>query len=383
VSRAHGAGREAECGEWLQHGVLLATIVSAGATAVLLAAGTFLHWFGQPPEVIAEVHPYYELIAVSLLPTLVFQTFRQYAESLGRAVGPMVIMLAGVALNVGLNWVLIYGNLGAPALGLAGAGWATLVSRVATVVVIVAWLRATPFFRPAWPAHWWQGATRARFRAMLDIGVPAAASLMFEAGAFTAAAWMMGWLGATALAAHQIALSCAAFTFMFPLGLSMAVSMRIGRAIGEGRVSALRPIGLGAQAMSVLVMGSFAVVFAIAGETLAGWFVSDSEVVALATKLLVVAAVFQLFDGSQVVGVGALRGLADVKVPTLITLVAYWGVALPGGYWFGVQESHGAMGIWVALAAGLAIAAVCLLLRFLRQTQRVRTAGAIGGTTPL
>jgi MATE family multidrug resistance protein len=205
---------------------------------------------------------------------------------------------------------------------------------------------------------------------MLDIGVPAAASLLFEAGAFTAAAWMIGWLGATALAAHQIALSCAAFTFMFPLGISMAVSMRIGRAIGEGRRDALRPIGLGAVAMAVLVMGMFAMVFAVAGETLASWFVREADVIALAMQLLVVAAIFQLFDGSQVVGAGALRGLADVKVPTVITLIAYWGVALPAAYWLGVHEEHGAIGVWFALAAGLAIAAAALVARFVRLTAK-------------
>jgi multidrug resistance protein, MATE family len=377
VSRAHGAKCDAECGEWLQHGVGLALIVSVAATVVLLVAGAFLDVFGQPPEVLAEVHPYYELIAVSLLPTLVFQAFRQYAESLGRPVGPMLIMLAGVALNAGLNWVLIYGELGAPALGLAGAGWATLLSRIATVVAIVAWLRTQFFFRPLWPASWRRGLTRAHFRAMLDIGGPAAASLLFEVGAFTAAAWMMGWLGATALAAHQIAISCAGFTFMFPLGLSMAVSMRIGRAVGERRLAALRPIALGALAMSALVMGTFALVFALAGEPLARAFVREADVIALATQLLVVAALFQLFDGSQVVATGALRGLADVKVPTVITLVAYWGVALPVAYWLGVHETFGAIGIWAALAAGLAIAAVSLIARFLRLAERAAAGAAI------
>jgi MATE family multidrug resistance protein len=277
-------------------------------------------------------------------------------------------MLAGVAFNAGLNWILIYGKFGAPALGLAGAGWATLIARVATVVAMVAWLWATPFFRPMWPAHLMRGASRARFRPMLDLGLPAAASLMFEVCAFSAAALMVGRLGTTGLAAHQIALSCAAFTFMFPLGLSTAVSMRIGRAVGEGRLTALRPIGLGAQGISALVMAAFALLFAFGGERLAGWFVHEPEVVALATRLLLFAAIFQLFDGGQIVAVGALRGLADVRIPTAITLVAYWLIALPGGYWLGLCTTWGASGIWAALAAGLAVAAVSLLLRFLSRT---------------
>ena len=142
---------------------------------------------------------------------------------------------------------------------------------------------------------------------------------------------MMGWLGATALAAHQIALSCASMAFMFPLGVAMAASMRLSKALGEGRHAAFRPIGFGALGLSWLITGTFAVVFALGGRAIAGQFVQDPTVVALAARLLAVAALFQLFDGSQVVGAGILRGLSDVKVPALITFVAYWVIAIPGG----------------------------------------------------
>jgi multidrug resistance protein, MATE family len=178
---------------------------------------------------------------------------------------------------------------------------------------------------------------------------------------------MMGWIGATALAAHQIALSCAAFTFMLPLGLSIAVSMRLARAVGEGRHDLLRPIAYGAHLMSAIVMGGTATLFIVGGTRLAEGFVQDPAVIELAARLLVVAAVFQLFDGAQVVGVSALRGLADVKVPTVITAIAYWGIALPAAYWFGVR-GVGAIGIWSALATGLAAAAVLLAWRFHRLT---------------
>ena len=206
------------------------------------------------------------------------------------------------------------------------------------------------------------------FLAHLGMGVPAAGSLLFESGAFAAAALMMGWLGSTPLAAHQIALSCAAFTFMFPLGLSIAVSMRVSRALGEGHRDALRAIGFGALGLSSALMLTFACVFAVAGHWLARGFTADPAVIQLAARLLTVAAVFQLFDGGQVVGAGALRGLTDVKVPTVITFVAYWGLAIPGAYFFGVRGEAGAIGIWSALAAGLAFAAVFLTLRFRRLT---------------
>lgn len=369
VSRAHGAGRDAEAGDWLRHGVLLALAVSGLLCLLMFSLAPHLVSFGQPPEVVAAMRPYYEIIVASLLPTLLFQTFRQFAEALGRPFVPMLMMLAGVALNVLLNWILIYGNLGAPALGLAGAGWATLISRSLGVVIIVLWLSRTPAFRPAWPDRWLGRLLLARYRTMFGLGVPAAATLLFEAGAFSAAAIMMGWLGATALAAHQIAISCAAFAFMFPLGLSMAVSMRVGRAIGAGETPRLRPIVLSAQLMTVLFMSGTALTFALAGQLIATGFVSETEVITLAARLLVIAAIFQLFDGAQVVGIGALRGMHDVKVPTAINFVAYWVLALPAAYFLGVKGPLGPTGIWLGLAAGLLVAAVALLLRFIRRTR--------------
>lgn len=364
VSREHGAGDDRAGASWLQHGVALAVVASLIEMLVMLGLAGSFHRMGQPPEVLAEIGPFYTLITVSLLPVLLFQVFRQFAEALGRPWVPMVIMLAAVALNVGLNWILIYGHLGAPALGLAGAGWATLLSRITALVVIVTWLRKAESFRSVMPDTWVTGLRLARVREMLRIGVPAAVMLFFEVGGFMMAAVMMGWLGATALAAHQIALSCAAFMFMFPLGLSMAVGMRVGKAVGEGRTELLRPIAGGALMMSCAIMSVSAAGFWLGGEWLARGFVNDAEVVTLAARLLVVAAIFQLFDGAQVIGSGALRGLADVRVPAVITFIAYWLLAIPGGYVLGLHTSLGAVGIWTGLATGLAVAAVLLGLRF-------------------
>jgi multidrug resistance protein, MATE family len=302
VSREHGAGDDRAGARWLQHGVALAVVAGVVAMLAMIALAGGFDRMGQPPEVLAEIEPYYTLIVVSLLPVLVFQVFRQFAEALGRPWVPMSIMLASVALNVLLNWILIYGKFGAPALGLGGAGSATLASRIAALVAIVLWLRKAGAFRRVFPDTWIIGLQFTHIREMLRIGVPAAVMLFFEVGGFMVAAVMMGWPGATALAAHQIALSCAAFMFMFPLGLSMAVGMRIGKAVGEGRRDLLRPIAGGALAMSCAIMSVSAVGFALGGEWLARGFVNDAEVVGLASQLLVVAAIFQLFDGAQVIG---------------------------------------------------------------------------------
>lgn len=378
VSRAHGARNDAEAGAWLRHGLVLGAGVGLAGAIVLLLLGTQLHRFGQPAEVLAEVSPYYEIIALTAIPSMIFQVLRQFAEAMGKPWLPMVIMLAGVGLNALLNWMLIWGHWGAPELGLAGAGWATLISRIAGAAILYLWVRNHAGFSAAWPYRgaqrgWLDGLSRERFATMGRIGVPAAGMLMFEVGAFSAAAVMVGWLGAVPLAAHQIALTCASFTFMFPLGLSMAVSMRLSRAVGENNRAALRPIGFSALGMATSVMGLSALTFAVVRGWLAAGFVEDPEVIALAGRLLLVAAIFQLFDGAQVVGAGALRGLSDVKVPTAITFIAYWLLALPGGYLLGVRGPFGAVGVWVALAAGLAFAAVFLAWRFARLTRPVAT----------
>jgi len=372
VARAHGARQPRECAEYLRHGVALALGVGLVEVAAMVALSTQLHRFGQPAEVVAAVNPFFVLIGVSLVPVYFFQALKQFSEALGRPWAPMAILLAAVVLNAFLNWVLIYGHLGAPALGLTGSGIATLSARCAAAVGLWWWLHAQAEMRAELPARWRGALAVARLREMLNIGVPAAVQLLFEAGAFSAAALMMGWLGTVPLAAHQVALSCAAFTFMFPLGLATAASMRVSRAVGEGRGTALRAIGFGALGMGVAVMGVFATMFVLAGRLIASGFTPEAEVVALAAQLLVVAGVFQMFDGAQVIGAAALRGLTDVRVPTVITFVAYWLVALPAGYLLAFRTPLGPVGVWAGLAAGLACAAVLLGARFARLTRAGR-----------
>lgn len=365
AARDAGGGGMHDCAAWLRHGRVVALGIGLIAFALLAAVSTQLHRFGQPEEVVAVMRPFFLLISLSLIPVFLFQVQRQFAEALGRPWVPMIIMIGDVGLNALLNWMFIWGHLGMPALGLMGSGLATLLARCAAVIVIGIWMRRSATF-VAVRAVPRSGLERARFRALFGMGIPAAGSLLFESGAFAAAALMMGWLGAAQLAAHQVALSCASFTFMFPLGLSIAVSMRVSRALGEGRRELVRAIGFGALGMSSMVMLMFAMVFAFGGPWLARGFTVDANVIELAAQLLTVAAVFQLFDGAQVVGAGALRGLTDVKVPTLITLTAYWGLAIPSAYFIGVRGGQGAVGIWAALAGGLAFAAVFLGLRFRR-----------------
>ena len=367
TARDHGAGNDAGCTAWLRHGKVLALAVGLAAFVLLVALSMQLHRFGQPPEVVAVMKPFFLLIAASLIPVIYFQVQRQYLDALGRPWVGTSIMLVDIALNALLNWIFIWGHWGAPALGLTGSGVATLIARWIAVGVIALWLKRTPGAegKGGYPWEW------ARIREMLAIGVPAAGCLLFEAGAFGTAALMMGWLGTTALAAHQIALSCAALTFMVPLGLSNAASIRISRARGEGRSELLRPIGFGALVFSSALVLVFATVFMTGGAVLARGFTADESVIALAAQLLAVAALFQLFDGGQVVGSGILRGLTDVKVPTVITFIAYWLVSLPVAYLLAFRFGYGPVGIWIGLACGLFIAAVLLCWRFHRKTAEI------------
>ena len=369
VARGRGAQRPHECGEYLRHGLALAVGFGILETVVMAALGAQLHLFRQPPEVLAVVNPFFVLIGASITPVLVYLALRQFSEAMGRPWVPMFVMLGGVGLNVFLNWVFIWGNLGAPALGLTGAGISTLISRTLGAGVIFEWLRRDPATREAWPRRWWAPLESARLREMLRLGLPTSGILFFESGAFAAAAIMTGWLGAVPLAAHQIAISCAATTFMVSLGLSMAAGMRVSAAVGAKEPARLRPIGFSALALGAGLAAVFMIFYLVEGRTVAGWFVEDVAVVTLAARLLVVAALFQFFDGGQVIGAALLRGLTDVKLPAIITFVAYWLVAIPGGYLLGVRGPYGAVGIWTALAAGLGLAAILLGWRFARLTR--------------
>jgi len=285
----------------------------------------------------------------------------------------MIIIVLGVGLNAFCNWLLVFGHLGCPALGLLGSGIATLSARLFTVLAIVLWLRFSADFARLREAPW-SGWERARFVRLFYLGLPAGVMLLFETGAFGATALMMGWLGAVPLAAHQLALSFAATTFMVPLGLSLAVSLRISRAHGEGRTAAARAIGLGALLAGLIAMLSFAALYTFAGSLITSTFSPVREVSSLAAQLLIVAAIFQVFDGAQVIGVGALRGLTDVRVPAALTFAAYWLLALPLGYGLAFHTRLGPRGLWVGLAAGLAAAALSLVWRFWHKTSDRRLA---------
>ncbi len=364
TSHAHGRTDGAETGQIFRHGLFIAIATGIVIACLSTVTSFFLGHFGQDPRVIALATPYLQIVAWSLLPAMLEQCFKQFSEALHRPWRPMLIMLSAVGLNVFLNWVLIYGHLGAPALGLAGAGWATLISRWVSVAGLLLVVLRGADFRNVLPTHWVAPLEWGRFTNMAKLGAPLAASLLLEVGSFSAAAMMMGWISAKTLAAHQIAMNVAATTFMIPLGLSFAARIRVGHALGSGHHDRLQTIGFSAMGLGTAFMGTSAIIIWLFGGHIAGWFVRENDVVALAATLLSAAAVFQIFDGIQVIAGGSLNGLADVRIPTLTAFVAYWVIALPLAYYLGFVRRLGGAGIWWALALGLALAAIFGMSRF-------------------
>lgn len=375
AAQAHGAQRPREAGETLRHGLVISVGTGLALVAVLSLGDPFLSWFGQPPEVLARSRPFLVIVGWSLVPALAWQCLKQYCEALSHPLLPTLAMLGTVALNVFLSWVLIYGHLGAPALGLTGAAWATFTARTVLLAGTLVLVLRSPRFREALPARWTAALSWPQLRRQLAVGVPVAVQLFFEVGFFALAAVLIGQLGAVPLAAHQVAITYAALTFMVPLGVSMAVSVRVGQAVGAGEWTRVRVIGLGGIGMAVVFMATTAVVFLVAGSLLAGLAVTDAPTAALAAQLLVVAGVFQIFDGAQVASMGALRGLTDVRVPTAIAFVSYWLIALPICYGVGIARHGGVRVIWWGVTLGLAMAAAGLLARFFNRTSPARLAG--------
>jgi MATE family multidrug resistance protein len=373
TAQAYGARQADEAGEILRHGLIVSTVTGLLAAGSMFALFPFLDRLGQPPEVVAAAGRYLLLFGASLFPALVAHGCKQFAEALKHPWAPTFVMLGGVLLNVLLNWVLIYGHWGAPAMGLEGAGWATLLARLVMMLVLVGYVLRAPALRKFRPVVWRAAVSPERFLRLLRLGWPVAGQHFFEVSAFAFAAIMMGWISADAIAAHQIAITCAALTFMVGLGLGAAVCIRVGHAYGAGQFHRMQRIGFGGIGLAATIMGSFGVLFMLAGKPIAELFISSPTVVELTAKLLVVAAVFQIADGVQVTSISALRGLADVRVPALIAVLAYWVLAVPLGSALAFPQQQGAVGIWIGLATGLGVAAIGLAWRFHLQTRRAAT----------
>ena len=366
TANAYGARDHKAVGETYRHGLLMAFLSGVGTLGFALAIKSCLFIFGQPKEITDAAGVYLILFAASFLPGMISHAGKLYGEALNHPWAPNVILLGGVALNILLNWVFIYGNWGAPALGLEGAGWATLIARLATAVVMMIYTTRFPSLRPFQPHRWLASIQRATLGRLWKLGWPSALQHLVEVGAFVLAGLMMGWIGTNALAAHQIAIQCAASAFMLTLGMAVAVCVRVGHAVGAGQHRRVRLIGVIGLSMAAGFMGIIALLFIWRNESIAAWFVSDPDLIALTGSLLWIAAFFLIADGIQVVASNALRGMHDVRVPAVIALFCYWGAQIPVAAMMAFHFKLGAQGIWWGLVAGLTLSAFWLPTRFFR-----------------
>lgn len=371
VAMADGNHKGKRISRLFNHGFIINMAGGILMFLLIVLASPFLKDLNQPKEVVTLAIPYLAIITFSLLPFMFFQTFKQFAEGLSQTKQAMYITIFCNGINVFLNWVMIYGNLGFPALGLNGAGWATLISRIFMGLMMAYYVWNSKRYKPYNLSLRMTKLSFPMFSKLIKIGVPTGFQFIFEVGAFSAAAIMMGWIGVTALAAHQIAINLASVSYMMASGLSTAAMIRVGNQLGRNDIRALREAGFTVFVMVAIFMSVAAVIFIVFREFLPALYINDVSVIQMSATLLIIAGFFQLSDGIQVVGLGALRGMSDVKVPTIVTFVAYWVIGLPLGFIlafsFGMQE----IGIWVGLLVGLTVTGIMLLYRFHKLSLRL------------
>ncbi|MDP4680639.1 MAG: MATE family efflux transporter [Cyclobacteriaceae bacterium] len=364
VAHADGAQDESKSASVLKHGGIINTLLSIILMFIAFLGAESLQYFGQDPDVLEGAVPYLYILAYSLIPLMIFQSFRQFTEGLSFTKQAMYISISGNVLNVLLNYVMIYGKLGFEPLGLLGAGYATLISRIFMAIAMGSYVLFNSRFE-AYQKHFvYIQLNTERFRQILRIGVPSGLQYIFEVGAFSAAAIMIGWIGAVALAAHQIALSLAAITYMMSTGIAGAATIRVGNQFGKNDIVTLRKAGYTCFIMVAVFMAIMAIGFILSNRFLPTLYINDNQVVEYAASLLIIAAIFQVSDGVMAVGLGVLRGLADVRYPTFVIFFAFWIIAIPMGYILGIQLEMGAKGIWYGLLCGLTTGAIFAFLRF-------------------
>jgi MATE family multidrug resistance protein len=383
VAEADGAGKKKDGKSALKHGLVLCTILGFALFGVTLLGKPLMYLMDQPQEVVTLAIPYLDLVAFSLVPLIMFQAFKQFSEGLSQTKYPMYATIIANVVNIILNYLLIFGALGFPKLGIIGAAIGTLISRIIMLVFIWVLLNKKKKF------HFY--VTGFNFRIMdsrvmkkiINLGFPSALQMFFEVAIFTAAIWLSGVLGKNPQAANQIALNLSSMTFMFGMGLGVAAMIRVGNQKGIGKFGELRRIAKSIFFLTLLLEIGFATLFLLCRH----WFptiyldVSDLsnqadniEVIAIAAQLLLVAAFFQISDGLQVVILGALRGLQDVKIPTFMTFIAYWLIGFPISYYLGLHTELASTGIWIGLLSGLSASAIMLYIRFNYLTKKLMAA---------
>ena len=363
-----------------KHGLFLCLILGLSLFGCILLAKPLMSLMSQPEEVVILAIPYLDLVAFSLVPLIVFQAFKQFSDGLSMTKYPMYATLLANIVNVVLNYVLIFGKFGFPKMGIVGAAVGTLASRF-IMLFFLWWLLSKKEKSKAYVRQIKLFVLDNRMiKKIIGLGFPSAMQMFFEVAIFTAAIWLSGLLGKNSQAANQIALNLSSMTFMVAMGLSVAAMIRVGNQKGLMNFKELRRIAFSIMLLGIILATAFALIFLIFHDSLPKIYVDlndaknfndNYEVVTIAAKLLLAAAIFQISDSIQVMVLGALRGLQDVKIPTVITFFAYWVIGFPISYYLGKEDAYGSFGIWLGLLAGLTSAAILLYARFNYLTKRL------------
>lgn len=355
------------------HGLFLCTILGLVLFTVIMFAKPIMELLKQPADVIVLAKPYLGWVAFSLIPLIMYQGYKQFADGMSLTKYSMYAMVMANVLHVGLNYVLIYGIWIFPKMGIIGAALGTVISRIFLVMFMHIMLSRRDDLKRFFKGFSFDEIKKATIKKIISIGFPSAMQMLFEVVLFTASIWLCGNIGKTSQAANQIALSLASMTFMFAMGLSVTSIIRVSNQRGLNDYKKLIVVARSIFLLAIILETFFALLFIVFHNYLPHMFLNmentgqvldNTEVIAIASKLLLIAAVFQISDGIQVVVLGALRGLQDVKVPMYITFVAYWIIGFPISYYLGEHTELKAQGVWIGLLAGLTAAAIFLYIRF-------------------
>jgi multidrug resistance protein, MATE family len=365
VAQENGKSNYQECAKLLSNSLWINTIAALLLFLVVYYGSMFaMSHVDQDPRVVETAKPYLLLLGISILPLMIFQAFKQFAEGLGFTKQAMHITIWGNIINLILAVVLVKGMFGFAPMGVKGIGIATLIDRILMMVVMGWYVLKSRNFK-AYIQHFSiRFIDLNRIGKVVRIGVPVAMQYIFEIGAFAVAALMAGKIGAMQQAAHQTAITFVAMTYMMASGIASAATIKVGNNFGKQNYIRIQKFARISYQLVILFMFFFAVIFTLFNQYLPYIITNDQGVVALAAQLLIIAGVFQLFDGTQVVGLGTLRGMADVKIPTFITFFAYWIIGLPAAYLLGIYFNIGVEGIWYGLTLGLLTSSILLYFRY-------------------
>ena len=376
VSQSYGAGRLDDCVRWLQHGVAAALVVAPAIMLLFYAALATVDRWHLHPDVHALAVPYLHVIVLSAFPLLFYATFRRYLQGIHVVRPVMFALVSANVVNAAGNWVLIYGNLGAPALGVTGAAWATVLSRAYMAAFLyLAIVREHRRRGDAHP-HVPFAFDPDRVRRLVALGVPAASQVTLEVGAFAAVSGLAGRLDPVSLGSHQIALNLAALAFMVPLGLSSAGAVRVGHAVGANDARRAVHAGWTAFAVGAAIMLAIGLSFIVSPLPMLRVFTTDPRVLDIGVRLLAIAAAFQLFDGTQAVATGVLRGIGDTRTPMVTNVIGHWILGLPVGYALCFWAGWGVAGLWIGLSIGLIVVAVVLTIAWARKSAHLTAPAA-------